>query len=665
MEGDPPYDHRGRALILGVLNEMEAFLPWGALYVSAVLLSAVLVLPGALAARSWGASPTVALGAGPILTLGFIGVSGVVFDLLGVGWTPVTVASAAVPVLVASTALARWCAPRSARLLPFTAAPGGPRSGNRVWAACGVVIASLFALVFFADSLGSPWAILQNHDAMLHLNLIEEIHRSGNASIITSSHGVSASSLYPNGFHAWASLLVPWASTPFAANAALLAVVGVLAPLGVALLISSLGAGPASFIAGPLLVWATMWFPSMPFLFFAQFAATFAIVLTPGAIAVLQRLLDEGRHGTMLLLIPVMTGALCVGHPGASQFFLIASCVIVLVPVVRRAAAMAQGARGALLGAGAAFACLLPLLLMPFVPRLQALARYSSSWLDPLDLIEEILLFPPVDGGPFSYAPFVLAGLFGVVLAAFTRRGALVGAWGALIAVLVVGDIPEGWWWAFAGGFWRDSGRYLEVLLLVYAASSAFAIEWIVLRLFDRLAPSGGRARSFVATLLVAAFALVNVWGASADSLIWARRGFLPGWIIHPLWISPDERAGLLASASEFDADDVVYGAPQTGAGLISLFTSASAYHKISSTPPASSDEGYLALHFSQIRSDPQVCRIIRDEGGTALLYTDSDVWRDDVEYFYPGYADLDLSSGFTKIASFGTAEVWRIELCR
>lgn len=214
-------------------------------------------------------------------------------------------------------------------------------------------------------------------------------------------------------------------------------------------------------------------------------------------------------------------------------------------------------------------------------------------------------------------------------------------------------------------GFWRDSGRYLEVLLLVYAASSAFAIEWIVLRLFDRLAPSGGRARSFVATLLVAAFALVSVWGASADSLIWARRGFLPGWIIHPLWISPDERAGLLASASEFDADDVVYGAPQTGAGLISLFTSASAYHKISSTPPASSDEGYLAQHFSQIRSDPQVCRIIRDEGGTALLYTDSDVWRDDVEYFYPGYADLDLSSGFTKIASFGTAEVWRIELCR
>lgn len=56
---------------------------------------------------------------------------------------------------------------------------------------------------------------------------------------------------------------------------------------------------------------------------------------------------------------------------------------------------------------------------------------------------------------------------------------------------------------------------------------------------------------------------------------------------------------------------------------------------------------------------------MIRDEGGTALLYTDSDVWRDDLEYFYPGYADLDLSSGFTKIASFGTAEVWRIELCR
>lgn len=198
-----------------------------------------------------------------------------------------TVASAAVPVLVASTTLARWCAPRSARLLPFTAAPGGPRPGNRVRAACGLVIASLFALVFFADSLGNPWAILQNHEAMLHLNLIEEIHRSGNASIVTSSHRVSASSFYPNGFHAWASLLVPWTSTPFAANAALLAVVGVLAPLGVALLISSLGAGPDSFIAGPLLVWATMWFPSMPFLFFAQFAATFAIVLAPGAIAVL------------------------------------------------------------------------------------------------------------------------------------------------------------------------------------------------------------------------------------------------------------------------------------------------------------------------------------------------------------------------------------------
>ncbi|MDY6213826.1 MAG: DUF6541 family protein [Schaalia hyovaginalis] len=634
---------------------MEAFLSWGALYVAAVLLSAVLVLPGALAARSWGASPTVALGAGPILTLGFIGVSGVVFDLLGVGWTPATVASAAAPVLVASMALARWCAPRSARLLPFAAAPGEPRLGNRVWAACGVLIASLFALVFFTDALGNPWAILQNHDAMLHLNLIEGIHRSANASIITSSRDVSGSPLYPNGFHAWASLLVPWTSTPFAANAALLAVVGVLAPLGVSLLIASLGGGAAALIAGPLLVWATMWFPSMPFLFFAQFAATFAIVLVPGAIAVLQRLLDEGRHGTMLLLIAVMTGALCVGHPGAGQFFLIASCLIVLVPVVRRAAAVAEGVRGVLLGAGAAFACLLPLLLMPFVPRLQALARYSTSWLDPLELVEEILLYPPpVDGAAFSYAPFVLAGLFGVALAAFTRRGALVGAWGALIAVLVVGDAPEGWWWAFAGGFWRDSGRYLEVLILVYAASSAFAIEWIALRLFDRLAPSGGRARSFVATLFVAAFAVVSVWGASTYSSIWARRGFLPGWIIHPLWISPDERAGLLASASDLGADDVVYGAPQTGAGLISLYTSASAYHKIASAPSASSDEGYLAQHFSQIRSDPQVCRIIRDEGGNALLYTDSDVWRDDVEYsgirrsrsFFGFHEDRELRHG-------------------
>lgn len=198
----------------------------------------------------------------------------------------------------------------------------------------------------------------------------------------------------------------------------------------------------------------------------------------------------------MLLLIPVMTGALCVGHPGVGQFFLIASCVIVLVPVVRCAAAMAQGARGALLGAGAAFACLLPLLLMPFVPRLQALARYSSSWLDPLDLIEEILLFPPRSTAVRSAMRPSSSPGCSASSSRRLRRGALVGAWGALIAVLVVGDTPEGRWWAFAGGSGATRGVISRSCSSSTRPPRLSRSNGIVLRLFDRLAPSGGRVPS-------------------------------------------------------------------------------------------------------------------------------------------------------------------------
>ena len=58
------------------------------------------------------------------------------------------------------------------------------------------------------------------------------------------------------------------------------------------------------------------------------------------------------------------------------------------------------------------------------------------------------------------------------------------------------------------------------------------------------------------------------------------------------------------------------------------------------------------------------MCAIIRQEGGTPLFYDDSTASSDEIGESYPGYLDVDTSTGFIPIATLDTATVYRITAC-
>ncbi|WP_454932186.1 DUF6541 family protein [Actinomyces oricola] len=70
-----------------------------------------------------------------------------------------------------------------------------------------------------------------------------------------------------------------------------------------------------------------------------------------------------------------------------------------------------------------------------------------------------------------------------------------------------------------------------------------------------------------------------------------------------------------------------------------------------------------MAHNFNEILTDPEVCVIINDQGGTPLYYVDESL-PDSAYDDYPGFRDVDTSVGFVKVAELGPATVWRITAC-
>ena len=71
-----------------------------------------------------------------------------------------------------------------------------------------------------------------------------------------------------------------------------------------------------------------------------------------------------------------------------------------------------------------------------------------------------------------------------------------------------------------------------------------------------------------------------------------------------------------------------------------------------------------MARTFKEIRTDPRVCEIINDEGGTPLYYEDRTVHDREIKGEFPGYLGVDTSQGFELLATDGNASIWRITAC-
>ena len=622
----------------------------------AVLVMAIVVLPGACLLTALRQEPMVVWGAGPTVTVLLVAVLTEVFGRIGVPWGPLTGIGSLSLIAVGALGmgLIRGGEPRSG---VKTAAIGMWREGHRVLVLAAIPV--ILQVCFITRAMGRPGALLQNHDVMFHLNLIELMRSTGWASSLGASAAISGGSFYPSVFHAVAVLLTGVTDVPTAFNATLVGVGICLTIVEVVVLVRAYdGRTMACLVAGAACA-STMWTPFLLF-FNGQTPTGLAIALLPGALAAMEKAFRTyGLRGRLALVACLSLGAGCA-HPGGGQVLIVLACVMALTGrlIARSESGSAEIAKPALRSrvlVGAAG--LLILALMMANAQLQRMAAFPREPRTLLQRVELALFLTPREGRAWDYAWFLLlAGLGLIALGRERSRRLLVLAWSVCAALIVLAQSAVAPLAAVTGAWWGDYNRYLALMALLVGALAGLgtqsAIDW------------ASRHRAGVpASAALAVISLVITLSQVPSNRMWVQRGYDSAFLVHPAWLGDGERRDMETTDRFVFDDAVVYGAPQTGAGLVGVLTGGRSVHG-SVGSPSDPRQDYLAWHFRDLHTDPEVCAIIRQEGGTPLFYDDSTASSDEIGESYPGYLDVDTSTGFIPIATLDTATVYRITAC-
>ncbi|MCL3776988.1 MULTISPECIES: DUF6541 family protein [unclassified Actinomyces] len=614
----------------------------------ALAIALVLYAPGMAILWALRLAPVVVIAAAPAVSVALVTAATTLGPLTGLRWTPVT----GTVVLVVATALGAAVGLLRRRHQSPPHAPGAGLLPEVLGTALVSAPATVVVIGIMASGMGRFGSILQNHDALLHLNLISEIAESGNGSLLGASTPINDGAFYPSTFHAVAVLLTPVVSVPTAFNAVSACVVAVLAPVGVAALVRVCGGRLWTAGVGAALACCTMWFPYYLMFFHAQVPAGLAIALIPGALVPLVHRLSENRLWAALAWAVITAAAVGCAHPGGGQWVLNASCLLLATAGARGIARGAHWPARMLLLAG----CLAVLVAQTTTPLLRLMSAYTGEKHGLRTRLEQVLLLAPREGGTWLYLPLALLALAGLVLLLRQGRPELPILWATGASLVMLTLVKGTSWGALTGAWWGDYGRYLAVLAVLAAALAALSIQTVVETLL-----AGRRWRAVVGVLVVVAAVWWNAY-LGGWNRIWVMHGYDYYSLLHHAWLNPEEQLALETHTDLFGGT-VVYGAPESGAGLIPVLTQGDAVHRHASIESAS-DDWYIAYHFNELDTDPRVCEIIRTKGGVPVLYADSSDNDEDLEVFYPGYVGIDTSTGFELLAELGTTSVFRITAC-
>lgn len=672
---------------------------WTAAIALSSLLLLALVVPGTLLLRSLGASGSTALAGGPGLSMVVITAATILLPFLGLPWTLGT----AVALLLGTCALGvapaalRWWrrgAEREAGApgIPEESEAGadatdpapGPRRAlagladprplvglliarvREYWPALiGVLAVAVPQTVVLVQAMGRPTAIFQNHDAMFHLNLIAEIEDSGNASLLTSAHAVNGGGYYPNLWHVVAAVL-PGVPPTAAFNIVLLMVTTLLTPLGCIVLVRALGGGGTAMALAPFAATVTMWFPGLMLYFHGQTPTALSVALLPFALAaVLEWFGSKTRRGALCAAMAAVAGV-GIGHAGAGQILLVVCAVLAVVWSAQLLAHWrSRGWWARLASPLPALAGLLLLAVMGASSTLRFMGTYYRTEVPAgRALLNALTLAPFAEVGTvWHHLVLMLASLVGLGLLIARRQWTFVLCWAVILILDLIAVLPAGWWSAYVGGWWRDEARYRAVLAVLAGILAAYALGRLATWCLEALR-RGSRSMA-VAGILVLALAVGAIGhGSLEDDSLWVRRAYDVDDMIHVPWVGPGEEQFMAYLERSLPDDAVVYGYPASGAGLLPVLTDVESFHRINSVGGDRPDKRYVGRAFDELRTDPKVCAIINEVGGTPLYYEDRTVDPREVRGEFPGYLDVDTSQGFTLLATNGQVAVWRVTAC-
>ena len=654
---------------------------WISLVPLIVTVCGLLILPGLLTTAASGLPLRTAAPLAPAASVAIIAGAGVVAPLVRVPWG-VPLVAALTAILTLAAALARLIVSRvRARRAGSAdgAATRAPTSRpSRADVLTGLVLLGFSALIMtwlVARELNTPDAISQTFDAVFHLNAVEWILRTGNASSIKCHLESPEGGVYPMGWHTLVALTMKVAhstSIPLATNATTIAVSALVWPGGCLALASRLFNGRRlAMIATALLCTATASFPLLVISFGVLYPNFLALALLPGMIASLLDLFPaHDEPSAPPLLIPALVLAVAglgLAQPNAIVTFLIALIILMGAWIMRAVNGAKRGGPARQIRTRIIVCAITTLATVGVWIGVRPPQR-SATW-GPNNVmsavIGEILTSTP-QGLPIAW---VVAGpaIVGAVAAWRRRRLRWLVIFHAVGCLLYLASktMPMGDLRYYVVGTWySDTNRLAALIPLGAIPLAALGTCVIADRAAQRLTTlrlhEPGARRRIAYAVLVANLVLL---GPASTATSQALHKLEAPYTMNAgsELLTPDELGLIRMLPGLVGEDDTVAVDPSTGAALAYSLAGTSTtikhifYHD---TPDLEVVDKKLRL----AGKDPQVCEAVNNLGIRYVLYFPGRTLHN--RRPFSGFVNLPTAGGFELVAQYGRAALYRVTAC-
>lgn len=588
------------------------------------VLVLIVALPGLLVSAAAGLRGWVLAAAAPLVTFGLVGIAGTGLPLLGVSWSPGTLA-AATSVVAAVTLGVRVLLAR--RRPPTLSGAAQSRWGlvHHLGVAAAVLVSAFVGLAVVATATAGFAALPQFWDTTFHANAIRLISTTGEsapAALAALNEPAGSGFYYPNAFHVVAATLVMTTGIDVVpALEMTIALVPALFALGVAALVRTVSGRPAVAAAAALVACTFSAFPYdlagvlLPYIF--------ALALLPAFATQWADALRAGRSAPYAR--PVVLGVGAVGLLALHPSGLVAAAVLCGAYLLQAWWQRRPARRdGVVIGVGAVATGLLgaPLVLASA----GAAAAGSFDWpiaMNAGDAVGRLLTLEHGHDTPQWWTAIAVAlGLIG--LRRHRELGWLAAA-GAVFAVIYVlaasyeGSLVE----LLSRPWWNDRWRLVAlwaVAVAPLAGAGIVTVRDIALDLLRRV----GAPRPLLAVGLLAA--LLLAFSSVTEGLYRDRNTErLAGAFTDGPTVSFAERDAFRQLAAALPPDALVMNDPQDGSALAYALDGvrtvfASPVNEQSDLPTMSPDRRVLFDGFDDLDRDPAVQDAVRRLGITHVV---------------------------------------------
>lgn len=635
----------------------EALVQWSPQFFTIATAIFIVVAPGFLISNSLGARGFEGFALGILLSFSLIAFASVVFWLIGIPWNLLAVLVIALVLAGIGWALSRW----KSNIFKFYPVSS---TENR-WPFIGVTVAFVLISLSYIWAIPNPHLTSQTYDANFHLNAVQHISHTGNASPFTllQVSNIQDTLIFQQaGWHQFTALIVPFAgSVMSAANVSTLVISAFVWPVGMIYLSRSiLGSGKLVSLFSGLFSAALPSFPLLLVEWGVLYSNHLGTALLPFVIVLLLSIMQFTKMKiapvplTVTLLLIGIFG-LGIAHPNAVYTLLAIASVLALVPLSRKYM-IYKGQRNKRIAL-----LFVALISYGVAAVIWATGLHYSTW-GPYDPLAEAVLGSLLNSAPDRQFSFLISMFFliGVALVAFTRKQRWLLLPLSLFSLIyvVVAWFPLGAGRSALVGIWHGDAQRIAALLPIWVIPIAVVGVLYVIRFSSR---KSERMTQFIAVAAV----FLAFLATQSFSMQQGRENLMKAYELtdDSYVLSTDEVQVFEYIQNNLEDSDILIGDPWTGASLVYAFTgNRTLFSHVKGS--FGNDAYYLAEHLKD--GGEEVCLAVKNSGVSFVLDFSGQYIEGSPKPQFIGLRDIDIDTGmFELVFQSGESKLFKIIGCK